>query len=173
MTYARAGHTPLMLRGEAGTTHPVKVLVPSGMVVGLRIPGAHEKFMELLEEDHIELTNGDVIVLYTDGISEAMNVDSDLFGDSRLSRIVEHGHLESSELRERILREIEAFVGAADQHDDMTMILMKIEQPVPAQVGGPGVPALASEPLDQTARHPRMSELRVVFRQRRQSKRRW
>ena len=45
--------------------------------------------MELLEEESVDLTNGDVIVLYTDGISEAMNVDSDLFGDSRLSRIVE------------------------------------------------------------------------------------
>ena len=43
-------------------------------------------------------------------------------------RIVEeHGHLDSSELRERILREIEAFVGSADQHDDMTMILLKVE----------------------------------------------
>jgi serine phosphatase RsbU (regulator of sigma subunit) len=36
--------------------------------------------------------------------------------------------LDSGELRERILREIEAFVGAADQHDDMTMILIKVEQ---------------------------------------------
>ena len=64
-----------------------------------------------------------------------MNVDADLFGDSRLSRIIEeHGHLESGELRERILREIESFVGTADQHDDMTMILMKVEQ----TVTGPG-----------------------------------
>ena len=39
-----------------------------------------------------------------------------------------------SELRERILREIEAFVGAADQHDDMTMILLKVE---PVEVGEP------------------------------------
>jgi phosphoserine phosphatase RsbU/P len=153
MTYARAGHTPLIyMRSGSGTTEPVKILVPSGMVVGLRIPGAHEKFMDLLEEESIDLTNGDVIVLYTDGISEAMNTDADLFGDARLSRIVEeHGHLESSELRERILREIEAFVGAADQHDDMTMILMKVEEPVPAQIGGPGVPVLTSAPLDQTA----------------------
>ena len=60
---------------------------------------------------------------------EAMNGASDLFGDSRLSRIVEeHGHLASGELRERILREIEAFVAGADQHDDMTMILLKVEQ---------------------------------------------
>ena len=57
-----------------------------------------------------------------------MNDDSDLFGEARLSRIVEeHGHLDSAELRERILREIEAFVGSADQHDDMTMILLKVE----------------------------------------------
>jgi serine phosphatase RsbU (regulator of sigma subunit) len=58
-----------------------------------------------------------------------MNPDSDLFGDTRLSRIVEeHGHLDSGELRERIMREIEAFVGVADQHDDMTMILLKVDQ---------------------------------------------
>ena len=77
----------------------------------------------------MDLAPGDVIVLFTDGITEAMNPDSDLFGETRLSRIVEeHGHLESSELRERIMREIEAFVGSADQHDDMTMILLKLDR---------------------------------------------
>jgi sigma-B regulation protein RsbU (phosphoserine phosphatase) len=70
-----------------------------------------------------------VLVLYTDGITEAMNAQSDLFGEGRLGRLVaEHGHLESGELRERILREIEVFVGSADQHDDMTMILIKVER---------------------------------------------
>jgi sigma-B regulation protein RsbU (phosphoserine phosphatase) len=135
MIYARAGHTPVIhLRGGADGSG-VEVLVPSGMVLGLRIPGAEHKFAELLEEDRIQLGTGDVIVLYTDGITEAMNAESDLFGDTRLSRIVEeHGHLESGELRERILREIEAFVGSADQHDDMTMILMKIDRPMPARV---------------------------------------
>ena len=90
---------------------------------------ASEKFEELLEEQRVDLAPGDVIVLYTDGITEAMNLESDLFGEARLSRIVEeHGHLDSGELRERILREIEAFVGTADQHDDMTMILLKVDQ---------------------------------------------
>jgi phosphoserine phosphatase RsbU/P len=75
------------------------------------------------------LSSGDVVVLFTDGITEAMNLESDLFGESRLSRIVEeHGHLESGELRERIMREVEAFVGLADQHDDMTMILLKVDE---------------------------------------------
>jgi sigma-B regulation protein RsbU (phosphoserine phosphatase) len=105
------------------------------MVLGLRIDGAAAKFDALLEEKQITLHTGDVLVFYTDGITEAMNTDSDLFGDSRLSQIVEeHGHLDSGELRERILREIEAFVGTADQHDDMTMILIKVTQLVVEEV---------------------------------------
>jgi sigma-B regulation protein RsbU (phosphoserine phosphatase) len=125
MTFARAGHTPLLLC-QNGSAESV---VPSGLVVGLRIQGAQEKFAALLEERRIDLRPGDVIALYTDGITEAMNADSDLFGDARLTRLIaEHGHLDAADLRERILREIEAFVGAADQHDDMTMILIKVEQ---------------------------------------------
>jgi serine phosphatase RsbU (regulator of sigma subunit) len=136
MTYARAGHTPLIFMGASKTAAPnAQVLTPSGMVLGLRIDGAAEKFAELLEEEQVPLHNGDVIVLYTDGITEAMDVNSDLFGEARLSRIVEeHGHLDSGELRERILREIEAFVGGADQHDDMTMILIKVERAAAARV---------------------------------------
>jgi sigma-B regulation protein RsbU (phosphoserine phosphatase) len=128
MTFARAGHTPLIYLPFAAGRQTAQVLVPSGMVLGLRIVGAAEKFAQLLEEDRINLETGDVIVFYTDGITEAMNAEADLFGDTRLSQIVEeHGHLDSGELRERILREIEAFVGSADQHDDMTMILLKVE----------------------------------------------
>jgi phosphoserine phosphatase RsbU/P len=130
MTYARAGHTPLVYM-RAGGKGEAEVLIPSGIVVGLRIPGAAEKFADLLEEDRIELHKGDVLALYTDGITEAMDGASDLFGDARLGRLItEHGHLETPDLRERILREIESFVGGADQHDDMTMILIKIEEPM-------------------------------------------
>jgi serine phosphatase RsbU (regulator of sigma subunit) len=130
MTFCRAGHTPLIfLPGPAPSAPLAQVLTPSGMVLGLRIDGASEKFEELLEEQCVDLSAGGVIVLYTDGITEAMNAESDLFGENRLSRIIEeHGHLESGELRERILREIEAFVGSADQHDDMTMILLKVDR---------------------------------------------
>ncbi|MFL6280227.1 MAG: PP2C family protein-serine/threonine phosphatase, partial [Vicinamibacterales bacterium] len=130
MTFCRAGHTPLIfLPGPSSTLPAAKVLTPNGMVLGLRIDGAEEKFAELLEQQRVELSPGDVIVLYTDGITEAMNTDNDLCGESRLSRIVEeHGHLESDELRERIMREVEAFVGSADQHDDMTMILLKVDR---------------------------------------------
>ncbi|HSC27620.1 MAG TPA: SpoIIE family protein phosphatase [Vicinamibacterales bacterium] len=136
MTYARAGHTPLIyVPGPAAGNRGAQVLTPNGLVLGLRIDGAAEKFAELLEEQRVPLHQGDILVFYTDGITEAMNARSDLFGESRLSRIVEdHSHLESGELRERILREIEAFVGSADQHDDMTMILIKVERPEAARV---------------------------------------
>jgi serine phosphatase RsbU (regulator of sigma subunit) len=76
----------------------------------------------------LPLERGDVLMLFTDGISEAMNAESDLFGEARLAGLVgEHGHLPAEELRERILREIDAFVAGAPQHDDMTMILLKFD----------------------------------------------
>jgi phosphoserine phosphatase RsbU/P len=135
MTYARAGHTPLIYFPAKASSGGAQVLIPNGMVLGLRIEGAAGMFSDLLEEKQIALQTGDIILFYTDGITEAMNARSDLFGESRLSRIVEeHGHLESGELRERILREIEAFVGSADQHDDMTMILIKVTQAESARI---------------------------------------
>ena len=136
MTYARAGHTPLIyLPGSGNGASEPQILTPSGMVLGLRFDGAAEKFVELLEEDRIPLQMGDVIVFYTDGITEAMNADSDLFGEERLVKLVEeHGHLPPEELRERILREIDAFVAGAPQHDDMTMILLKVDDFVPGAV---------------------------------------
>jgi phosphoserine phosphatase RsbU/P len=129
MRHARAGHTPLMYLKHGAAERRVQVLAPDGLVVGLQIPGAAEKFAELLQEDFVELGEGDVIALYTDGITEAMDDSAEMFGEARLGRLIEeHGHLESGELRERILREIESFVGGADQHDDMTMVLLKIER---------------------------------------------
>jgi sigma-B regulation protein RsbU (phosphoserine phosphatase) len=84
----------------------------------------------------IPINTGDVFVLFTDGITEAMNLDQDLFGEDRLRDIVEeHADLPSEQLRERIMREVEAFVGEADAHDDMTMILLKVEDaPVPQEI---------------------------------------
>ncbi len=129
MTYARAGHTPLMRRTTDGGGVPsVQVLVPDGLVVGLQMDDGGALFERLLEEDTVPLRQGDLFMFFTDGITEAMNAASDCFGDARLGEILtEHGDLPSEELRERILREIAAFVAGAPQHDDMTMILVKVE----------------------------------------------
>jgi serine phosphatase RsbU (regulator of sigma subunit) len=131
MTYARAGHTPLIyVPGVCaqGTPRQVQILVPDGMVVGLKLDNG-EMFARHLVEETIALQPGDLYLLFTDGISEAMNARDDLFGEARLGQLVEsHAHLPSEELRERMLREIAAFVGDAPQHDDMTMILVKVDE---------------------------------------------
>ena len=128
MTYARAGHTPLIhVPGPAADDRRARILAPDGMVLGLKLDQG-QMFERLLEESTITLSAGDLCVFFTDGVSEAMNEKDELFGDERLGRLVEeHAHLPPHELRERILREIAQFVGAAPQHDDMTMILLKIE----------------------------------------------
>jgi serine phosphatase RsbU (regulator of sigma subunit) len=132
MTYARAGHTPLIyLPGGPGADRRLRVLAPDGLVLGLKIDNG-ELFERLLKEETIAIHSGDLYLFFTDGITEAMNEGDDCFGETRLAHLVEeHAHLPSDQLRERVLREIEAFVGRAPQHDDMTMILLRIED-VPA-----------------------------------------
>ncbi|MBM42766.1 MAG: hypothetical protein CL483_12665 [Acidobacteria bacterium] len=129
LTYVRAGHTPLMhvssqgpLRGQA------QVLVPSGLVVGLQLEGIETRFAELLEECTVQIAQGDLFALFTDGITEAMNEDLDLFGEERLGRLLaEHAQLSSEDLRERILGAVDAFAGGADQHDDITIVLLRVD----------------------------------------------
>ena len=130
MTYARAGHTPLIYvpSPAPGGRSRVQILAPDGLVLGLKIDNG-EMFERLLQEETIPLGPGDLYLFFTDGISEAMNQYDDCFGESRLGQLVEtHAHLPSDELRERVLREISAFVGDAPQHDDMTMILLKVDE---------------------------------------------
>ena len=130
MTYARAGHTPLMYvpGPDCDQDRHVQVLAPDGLVLGLKIDHG-ELFERLLQEDTIPLHEGDLYLFFTDGISEAMNAHDDCFGEGRLGQLVEtHAHMRSDELRERVLREIAAFVGDAPQHDDMTMILLKVDE---------------------------------------------
>ncbi|MCU0255293.1 MAG: SpoIIE family protein phosphatase [Vicinamibacterales bacterium] len=129
LTYARAGHTPLLHYTACGDgRRHVVPYAPDGLVVGLRIEGVAARFDQLLQECTLPLRPGDVFVFYTDGISEAMNGAADLFGEDRLRDLVaEHGHLPADDLRTRIVAEVEAFVAGADQHDDMTMILVRVD----------------------------------------------
>lgn len=136
LTYARAGHTPLFYLpgGETSEERTLQVLAPDGLVLGLKIDDG-TLFERLLQEQTIPLRNGDVYLLYTDGLTEAMNPQDDCFGEQRLGRIIEeHADLPCAELRERLLRDIAAFVGEAPQHDDMTLILLKVDA-LPPVVG--------------------------------------
>jgi serine phosphatase RsbU (regulator of sigma subunit) len=166
LTYARAGHCPLVylpgnggtlqgeLKGEGGrgkgeagvrlqaegdsrlqggvatqvaASRRAQIQAPDGLVLGLKIDNG-ERFETLLEEVTQPLGIGDVVLLFTDGVTEAMNEAGEPFGEERLASLVEeHGDLPFEELRERILREIHAFVGSASLHDDLTLVLLKVD----------------------------------------------
>lgn len=139
MTWARAGHTPLIHVPGGSAERRARVLVTDGMVLGLKLDSG-ERFTQLLEETTIRLEPGDLFMFFTDGLSEQMNVGEELFGEARLGALIEeHGHLPFDELRERIVREVKAFAGEAAQHDDMTFILLRVD-------AAPARPA----PLEQT-----------------------
>jgi sigma-B regulation protein RsbU (phosphoserine phosphatase) len=107
-----------------------QIQAPDGLVLGLKIDNG-QRFERLLEEVVQPLGRGDVVLLFTDGVTEAMNRDGDAFGEERLAALVEeHADLPFEELRERILREIDAFVGDAGRHDDLTLVLLKVEDVV-------------------------------------------
>jgi len=123
MTSARAGHTPLIVVSGGKS----EVIASDGMVLGLRLPGAGERFEQILEEHTRCVQPGDVVVFYTDGVTEAMDRDGELFGDAALARVVcAHCDLDAAGIRERVVRDVKAFVGDAEPHDDMTMVVIKI-----------------------------------------------
>ena len=134
LTWARAGHTPLIhLPGRVTGRSKAEILVSDGMVLGLRIDNG-EKFEALLEEVTIPLSPGDLFMFFTDGLSEQMNAEEDFFGEPRIGALIEeHRDLPFDELRERILREVRAFAAGAAQHDDMTFILLRVDD-LPAGV---------------------------------------
>ena len=124
LTCARAGHTPLV-HLPGGDGRPARLVAPDGLIAGL--DGFEQQFEEILEEDSFAIATGDVVALFTDGVTEAMNVDDELFGEQRLARTLEaHRESDLATLRREVLGSIDAFVGAAEQHDDMTMVLLKI-----------------------------------------------
>jgi serine phosphatase RsbU (regulator of sigma subunit) len=122
MRFARAGHNPLIrLEAKSGRT---QILAPPGMGLGL---DRGEHFERVLEEAEVPLETGDLLVFFTDGLSEAMNPQAELFGEQRLRDVIAGAEgLSSEELKERILGEIRTFVGAAAQHDDMTLVILKV-----------------------------------------------
>jgi serine phosphatase RsbU (regulator of sigma subunit) len=124
MTYARAGHTPIFqLSVNAGASN-ARVLAPDGLGLAL---DRGTRFEKILREESIDLDSGDLFLFFTDGVSEAMNTRSELFGEERLRRVMERNReLSPDDLRKKMIDEVFEFAGGAVQHDDMTMVLVKV-----------------------------------------------
>ena len=122
LTFARAGHNPL-IRHCAGCEAP-ELVRPKGVVIGL---AREEAFDVHIEEVVVPLGAGDVLVLYTDGFSEAMNVRHDLFTDERVAgEVAKASGGTAHQILTAAVESVTAFAGEAPQHDDMTMVVFKV-----------------------------------------------
>jgi serine phosphatase RsbU (regulator of sigma subunit) len=131
VSFARAGHTPIIRRNQS----EVDTLVPTGVALGLC---AHNLFAELLAEYTVEYEPGETFILYSDGVSEAMNEKHEEFGEGRLHDIVAGtSDANVDALRNRILTRVEEFRGGAEQNDDITIVVVRIEKDVPRELPAP------------------------------------
>lgn len=113
--YINAGHNPPLLIRNDGTC---EYLQPSGTMIGAF------DFSSWTEESQ-SLSQGDLLFVFTDGVTEAMKGDQQ-YTDERMERLIIASHeLGPVALAERLMKDIDAFVGDAPQSDDITMMIIK------------------------------------------------
>ena len=118
--FCRAGHLPI-LTATNGTVESYK---SQGIGVGL------EKgivFEQSLAEQEIILKPGQLFAFVTDGITEAMNENNELFGEQKLTELLLHrSQSRSSDIVNEIWSAVNTFRGSAEVNDDMTMVVVKV-----------------------------------------------
>ncbi|MCH8124526.1 SpoIIE family protein phosphatase [candidate division KSB1 bacterium] len=123
ITFASAGHNPMILHRES--TKKTYYLNPKGFPVGISL-GENDLFKKSIVDDTIQLSKGDIILCYTDGITEAMNSNRELFGEERLLSVVrEYGRLSAKQFVEKLNEEILSFTEGHIQNDDISLVVIK------------------------------------------------
>lgn len=119
--FVRAGHNPLLLFERS--SGQARYLRPAGL--GLGMTGA-AMFDRSLRLEEVQIQPGDALVLYSDGLTEAMNEKQELYGEDRL-RIVVEGAVNGNAayLLEKIRSDVSAFTGSEPAHDDMTIVVLQ------------------------------------------------
>ncbi len=117
----RAGHPPILYFKKS--SNEICEINSKGMGIGFNDKGLFEKTLEVSE---IEVETGDILLLYTDGITEAMNEAKMQYGIDRMKKVIQNNSEKTvEEIKEKLNRSIKAFVGQADPNDDITFILLK------------------------------------------------
>jgi sigma-B regulation protein RsbU (phosphoserine phosphatase) len=115
LTFCNAGHNPPLLFGRNG----VRRLESGSMPVGMFDFAQYQDIVE-------QLSTGDVLVVYSDGVTEALNVDGEEFGEERLAAIVnERQPADADAILDAIVRGVQTFARGAAQHDDVTAMVVK------------------------------------------------
>jgi serine phosphatase RsbU (regulator of sigma subunit)/pSer/pThr/pTyr-binding forkhead associated (FHA) protein len=116
LQYVNAGHNPPILLRASGE---VEILPASGVVLGV--------FAEAgFEERSVVLGPGDLLTLFSDGVTEWQNEEDAMYGEEGLMEALrKHGSKSAEEIVEAVLEEVLAFAGGAPQYDDATLLLLK------------------------------------------------
>jgi sigma-B regulation protein RsbU (phosphoserine phosphatase) len=116
LSYINAGHNAPMLRRASGT---MERLQASSVPLGIQADAVYQP-------GTVTLQSGDWLVIFTDGVVEAVNGRNEEYGESRLVTVVQAGAATApSKLLSRIMVDLDAFVGNTPQHDDVTCMLIK------------------------------------------------
>jgi len=116
LVFANAGHNPPVLLRADGSLH---LLRDGGLVIGLFGDTAYDQAETTIEP-------GDLLVLYTDGVTEAADEEDDLYGEERLFDLLQRLRTEPChEIMAEILGEVRAFSGGGQQSDDITLLLVR------------------------------------------------
>jgi len=116
LSYANAGHNPGLLVTAGGK---IQELGPSGPPVGLLPEGAYT-------DSEVQLEPGDLMLLYTDGITEASDPDDEEFGMERLARVSKKRRQDDLELlAEAIQHDLDAFAKGIPYADDRTLVMLR------------------------------------------------
>jgi phosphoserine phosphatase RsbU/P len=115
--YINAGHNAPILRRSSGA---IERLTNGGVPFGI-LPAAP------YQSGEVTLQSGDWLVIFTDGVIEAMNVRGDEYGEERLLQVMAAGAATTpDEMLRRIMHDLDLFVGTTPQHDDITCLLLKV-----------------------------------------------
>ena len=118
---ARAGHNPVIYHDSEGK---LNLISPNGLALGLE---KGDLFSKVITESEEKLESGKTFIFYTDGFTEAVNRKGDEYGLDRMVEIVRSwNYSTASEIKDKMIADVNKFIGKAQQHDDMTMVILKI-----------------------------------------------
>lgn len=120
---ARAGHNPIIIKAAGKDT--CDIYKPAGLALGLENGVV---FSRTIKDEIIPISEGDQIIFYTDGFTEAMNNKKEEFGEqSLINLIAAKKEKTASDLLMNITNEVNKFIGKEKPHDDMTMVCIRIK----------------------------------------------
>jgi serine phosphatase RsbU (regulator of sigma subunit) len=123
LTYVNGGHPPPLLFRGSGADGGVLRLDVGGPVIGLLPECSYER-------GTVRIETGDVLVAFTDGISEAMNAEESEWGEERLTATIQSSRTRgATDLIRSIMVDVDRYVADAPQYDDMTLVVLRFIEP--------------------------------------------